>query len=283
MIKSFLVLFFKKERLPFFVVFALLSAQAATQTNWYPPDPQNTLVIDTSKGRIVVEMRPDLAPMAVARIKLLSREHVYDGLLFHRVVANYVDQTGNPNNHDGGVSSHPNLPPEFRAVLKPGQIDAVAARRSDGISGFIGATPVDAGVNPAGAGSIRVWADYCAGMAGMGREADPGSANSEIFFMREASRSLDHDYTPWGRVVVGLEVVRAIAIGEPPAHPDRMERVRQMADLPAAERPRFEVIDTRSSEFKADIDAVRRRKGADFTVCDVKVRVRTPAGGSGER
>ena len=123
MFKSFLVLFFKKEH--FLLVSCLLCVNAAP---WYALNPARTLVIDTSKGRIVLDMRPDLAPAAVARIKQLAQEHVYDGLLFHRVIDHFVDQTGNPNNHDGGVSRHPDLAPEFFAKLTDKQIDAVATR-----------------------------------------------------------------------------------------------------------------------------------------------------------
>ncbi len=252
----------------------LAAVPAAAASPWWNLDPTNTLVIDTSKGRIVVEMRPDFAPLAVARIKLLAREHVYDGLLFHRVIDAYVDQTGNPNNHDGGTSVHPNLPPEFRFTLQASGIDAIATRSSDGISGFVGGTPFQASPDPAHPGEWRAWAAYCAGVVGMGREADPGSANSEIFFMRAASRSLDHDYTPWGRVVQGLDVVRAIAVGEPPAHADRMSRVRLMAELPRPEQPRLQVMDTHSPDFAAAIAAARQARGADFSVCDVPVAVR---------
>eukprot|EP01041_Mallomonas_annulata_P035568 gene35568-58542_t len=70
-------------------------------------DPENTLVIDTTKGRIVIELRPEFAPQAVARVKQLAREQVYDGLQFHRVIEGFVAQTGNPNNRDGGTSRHP--------------------------------------------------------------------------------------------------------------------------------------------------------------------------------
>ena len=84
---------------------------------WRTPDPETVLVIDSTAGRIVVEMRPDLASKAVERVRLLAREHVYDGLLFHRVIDQFVDQTGNPNNKDGGVSNHPNLDPEFDARI----------------------------------------------------------------------------------------------------------------------------------------------------------------------
>jgi peptidylprolyl isomerase len=237
----------------------------------WQPDPANTLVVDTTKGRIVVEMRPDMAPLAVARIKLLAREHVYDGLLFHRVLDHYVDQTGNPNNRDGGTSRHPDLPPEFRFTLQEAALDAVAQRNADGIAGFLGATPIEASPDPARPGTWRAWGVFCPGVAGMGRQAAPDSANSELFFMRDASRSLDHDYTVWGRVVQGLDVVRAVAVGEPPAHPDRMIRVRVMADMPAGEQPRLELIDTRSAAFARAVQEARKARGADFSVCDVDV------------
>jgi peptidylprolyl isomerase len=250
--------------------FGLAALGAAPGSSWWPLDPQNTLVVDTTQGRIVVEMRPDFAPQSVARVKLLSREGVYDGLLFHRVIDGFVDQTGNPNNHDGGVSKHPNLPPEFTFTLQLKQIDAVAQRTSDGITGFVGATPF-AAVHAAQPGAWRAWGIYCDGVVGMGRQADINTANSEIFFMRAPSRRLDHDYAVWGRVVQGLDVVRAVSVGEPPAHPDKMLRVRVMADLPPADRPKLAVIDTASPEFKATVATLRQQRGADFTPCDVPI------------
>jgi peptidylprolyl isomerase len=257
-------------------VLGIAAFGAGPDRNWWPLDAENTLVVDTTKGRIVIEMRPDFAPRSVERVKLLSREKVYDGLLFHRVIDGFVDQTGNPNNHDGGVSSHPNLPPEFTFTLQQAQIDAVAKHASDGITGFVGATPFAAG-HAAQPGAWRAWGVYCEGVVGMGRQADINTANSEIFFMRAASRRLDHDYSVWGRVVQGLDVVRAINVGEPPAQPDKMLRVRVMADLPVSERPKLEVIDTRSAAFQADIQALRQQKGADFTLCDVPIATRPTA------
>ncbi len=212
--------------------------------------------------------------MAVARIKQLARERVYDGLLFHRVIDGYVDQTGNPNNRDGGVSDHPNLAPEFRVSLTPAQMDAVATTGPGEMTGFIGATPFQASPDPARPGSWRVWAAYCDGVAGMGRESDPASANSEIFFMRAANRSLDHDYTPWGRVVSGLDVVQHMAVGEPPAQPDRMIKVSVMMDMKLPDQPKLHVINTRSAAFESELNAVRRRLGENFSVCDVKITTR---------
>ena len=257
---------------------AALLAPAAHAGEWRPLDPSQTLVIETTKGPIVVEMRPDFAPLAVERIKLLAREGVYDGLLFHRVVDHFVDQTGNLNNKDGGVSRHPDLAPEFTFRMKQPQSAAVVSRSSDAISGFVGATPFAAASdielqrNPQ-AGRLA-WGAYCPGVAGMGRQAAETTANSEIFFMREASRRLDRDYTVWGTVVQGLDVVRAMTVGEPPANPDKMIKVRLAADLPPAERPRIEVLDEHSAAFTTLVEQVRAAKGADFTVCDIQVPTR---------
>jgi len=78
-------------------------------------DPENTLVIETSKGPVVIELRPDLAPKHVERIKALAREKFYDGIVFHRVIPGFMAQTGCPQGRGTGGSSHENLPAEFNA------------------------------------------------------------------------------------------------------------------------------------------------------------------------
>jgi peptidylprolyl isomerase len=270
--------FFSKKKAFFATLAAVFAPGWGLAAEWKVLDPDNTLVIDSSRGRIVVAMAPQFAPLAVARVKQLAREHVYDGLLFHRVIDGFVDQTGNPNNHDGGVSSHPDLPPEFLFPLNDAQISAVVARRSDGISGFVGVQPFAAMAVPGKAGHWRAWGAYCAGVAGMGRQAAITTANSEIFFMRAPARRLDHDYAVWGFVVAGLDAVRGAAVGEPPAHPDRMVRVRVMADIAAGERPDVAVMDTASAAFGKIVQAARAKFGADFSVCDVGVPVREGSG-----
>ena len=76
-------------------------------------DPENTLLIETTKGRVVIEMRPDLAPNHVAHIKKLAREHFYDGIVFHRVIDGFMAQTGDPTGTGTGSSKYPNLKQEF--------------------------------------------------------------------------------------------------------------------------------------------------------------------------
>ena len=78
-------------------------------------DPENTLVIETSKGPVVIELRPDLAPKHVERIKTLAREGFYDGIVFHRVIDGFIAQTGCPQGRGTGGSKLPNLPAEFNA------------------------------------------------------------------------------------------------------------------------------------------------------------------------
>ncbi len=78
-------------------------------------DPENTLIIETSKGTVTIELRPDLAPKHVDRIKQLAREKFYDGIVFHRVIDGFMAQTGCPQGRGTGGSKHPNLPAEFSA------------------------------------------------------------------------------------------------------------------------------------------------------------------------
>jgi peptidylprolyl isomerase len=78
-------------------------------------DPENTLIMETSKGTVVIELRPDLAPKHAERIKKLARENFYDGIVFHRVIAGFMAQTGCPDGRGTGQSKHPNLKAEFNA------------------------------------------------------------------------------------------------------------------------------------------------------------------------
>nr|WP_092866396.1 peptidylprolyl isomerase [Hyphomicrobium facile] len=78
-------------------------------------DPENTLVIETTKGPVTIELRPDLAPKHVERIKTLARNGFYDGIVFHRVIPGFMAQTGCPQGRGTGSSDLPNLPAEFNA------------------------------------------------------------------------------------------------------------------------------------------------------------------------
>ncbi|MFN3628254.1 MAG: peptidylprolyl isomerase, partial [Parvibaculum sp.] len=76
-------------------------------------DPENTLIMEIPHGTVVIEMRPDLAPKHVARIKELAREGFYNGVAFHRVIDGFMAQGGDPTGTGTGGSDLPDLPAEF--------------------------------------------------------------------------------------------------------------------------------------------------------------------------
>jgi cyclophilin family peptidyl-prolyl cis-trans isomerase len=99
--------------------FLFAVAPALAQPAALPPgtDPQNTLLIDTTQGRIVVKLRNDLAPKHVAQIKKLAQDKYYDNVPFHRVITGFMAQTGDGQNGNGtGGSKYPNIPAEFSNV-----------------------------------------------------------------------------------------------------------------------------------------------------------------------
>ena len=88
----------------------------------------------------------------------------------------------------------------------------------DRCEGIIGSLPVVKGIDP----FMPAWVAHCSGTVAMGRQSNPNTANSEIYITRNSVRALDHDYTVLGRVLAGQAVVDALAVGEPPANPDRI-------------------------------------------------------------
>jgi peptidylprolyl isomerase len=170
---------------------ALVPALAAPPKLPTGVDPNNAIVIDTTKGRIIIKLRNDLAPNHAERIKQLARDGFYDNVPFHRVIDGFMAQTGDGQNHDGtGGSKYPNLKAEFSNV------------------------PFKRGI---------------VGMARRGGNND--SANSQFFIMYRETDSLNGQYTVVGEVVDGMKVVDKLAKGEPVEHPDQMTKVQVAADM----------------------------------------------------
>jgi peptidylprolyl isomerase len=96
-------------------------------------DKANAIVIDTTKGRIVIKLRTDLAPQHAERIKLLAREGYYNNVPFHRVIEGFMAQTGDGKNFNGtGGSKYPNLAAEFSNVpFKRGIVGMARAASND--------------------------------------------------------------------------------------------------------------------------------------------------------
>ena len=90
-------------------LFIAAPAQAATEKL----DPENTIYLDLKDGRVVIKLRPDLAPNHVAQIKKLTRQGFYDGIVFHRVIDGFMAQTGDPTGTGMGGSKEPDIKAEF--------------------------------------------------------------------------------------------------------------------------------------------------------------------------
>jgi peptidylprolyl isomerase len=154
------------------------------------PDPQNTLVLDTTKGQIVIRLRADLAPNHAERLKTLARDGFYNDAPFHRVIEGFMAQTGDGARGDGrGKSKYPDLKQEFSNV------------------------PYTRGI---------------VGMARGGHSVD--SANSQFFIMYTDYPSLNGKYTVVGEVVSGMNVVDRLKKGEPVQNPDRIVKAQVLAD-----------------------------------------------------
>jgi peptidylprolyl isomerase len=252
--------------------------------DWRTPDPENVLVIDTTKGRIIVELEPRMAPAHVERVRTLTRQGFYNGRTFFRVIDGFMDQTGDPTETGSGGSTLPDLEPEFSQRRGADFPMAVIDHPLGKDAGFVGSLPVisepGAGMALMADGRVPVWGSYCPGVLGMARAQAENTGNSQFFIMRATYPSLNRRYTAFGRVLSGMNAVTSIKVGEPVAEPrDAMTQVRVLADIPAAERPQVRVVDTASRWFAARAAQEAERAGAGFNICDLEVPVdiRDPA------
>jgi peptidylprolyl isomerase len=225
------------------------SALAQAASDWRTVAPENLLVIDTAKGRVLVEVSPLAAPNHVERIRTLANQGFYDGLKFHRVIPNFMAQTGDPQGTGQGGSDLPDLKAEFS--FRRGA-DAAFARlpTASGVVGLVGALPVqtqpDAQMMITADFKVDAGGLFCTGVLGMARAGSPDSANSQFFLMTGERDILNGQYTAFGRVLSGQETLRALNAGSEAedgkvANPDVMTRVRMASALPEGERPTVRV------------------------------------------
>ena len=260
-------------------------AQATAPADWRTVAPENLLVIDTAKGRILVELEPRMAPQAVNRIRTLANQRFYDGLKFHRVITDFMAQTGDPLGTGQGGSELPDLAGEFqfRRGRDAGFVPVTAT--PEGQAGLVGSMPVvtqpDAQMMVTADFKARAQGLFCPGVAGMARASSPDSANSQFFLMTGPKDSLNGNYTPFGRVVAGMDVVRALKAGSEAGNgavtdPDVMTRARIAAALPEGERPAVRVMT--GAGVQAEVARVRTEQGAAFDICDVQPPVEVVGG-----
>nr|WP_313428291.1 peptidylprolyl isomerase [Brevundimonas diminuta] len=264
---------------------ALLAGGAMAQSggqsgDWRTVAPENLWVIDTAKGRILVELEPRAAPNHVERIRTLTNQGFYDGLKFHRVIPNFMAQTGDPQGTGAGGSELPDLKGEFTFRRGRDSGFVPVENSGPGLRGIMGSIPVvtqpDAQMFVTADFKTSAQGLFCPGVAGMARAGSPDSANSQFYLMMGQNDNLNGAYTVFGRVVQGLDVVKALKAGNdandgavgPDA--DVMTRARLASAMPEAERPTIRVAVPGSAPFNAAVEAARAEKGASFGICDVQ-------------
>jgi len=254
-------------------------AVAQAPSDWRTIAPDNLWVIDTSKGRVLVELDPTVAPGHVERIRTLTGRGFYDGLKFHRVLSGFMAQTGDPQGTGEGGSDLPDIAAEL--TFRRGQDTAFAPVQTSapGVRGIAGSIPVmtqpDAQMMVTADFKVDAGGLFCPGVAGMARSNDLNSANSQFFLMMGQNDNLNGGYTVFGRVIDGLEVVEALKVGVEAQNgavvdPDTMTRVRLASAMPEGERPVARVLDPRSAAFGERVAALRAEKGTAFRLCDIQ-------------
>lgn len=149
-------------------------------------DPENTLILEITHGRVVIEMKPDVAPNHCARIKELAREGFYDGIVFHRVIDGFMAQTGDPTGTGTGGSGQ-NLDQEFndtehlRGVCSMARAQPVNSADSQFFICFDDASFLD--------GQYTAWGQVIEGMENVDKikRGEPVADPDEIVTMRVAA------------------------------------------------------------------------------------------------
>lgn len=259
-------------------------APAAAQANaeWRTVAPDNLLVIDTAKGRILVELSPLAAPSHVERIRTLANQGFYDGLKFHRVIPDFMAQTGDPQGTGQGGSDLPDLKAEFSFRRGPDAGFASVPNGGQALVGLVGTLPVqtqpDAQMMITADFKVDAHGLFCPGVLGMARAGSPDSANSQFFLMTGERDILNGQYTALGRVVSGLDVVKALKAGSEGEdgkvdNPDGMTRVRMASALPEGERPTVRVMTSAAAVAQAPVPASGR-----LNVCDIPLTAEVSGG-----
>lgn len=222
---------------------------AADTENWRAADLENIIVFETTSGRIVIEMLPDVAQAHAEQFRAIIRSGDYDGTSFHRVIDDFMAQGGDIFALKGRESGLPDIPGEFTfrrdPVAMPMDALGVADVARDGyIHGFPVRTQASWISEMSSDGLVESYIPHCPSVVSTARTSDPNSANSQFFLMRGRADHLDRTYTAWGRVIEGQTSVMRIRTGEPPATPDILQRAVMAADLLEGERPAIYVMRT---------------------------------------
>lgn len=266
--------------------------KSSKPSDWRAIDNDNSLYLELSTGRVVIELAPQFAPLHAANIKALVREGYFDGLVIMRVQENYVVQWGDPTEKKMPQKAKKNLPPEFSVPVNK-EIPIPFTRLPD-IDGYAKQVGFSNGFHSArDAKSANTWLAHCTGTVGVGRDNDVASGGgTELYVVTGHSpRHLDKNITLVGRVVQGMSLLTVLPRGtgalgfyEKPEQYVPIKSMRVAADVPEADRTQLEIIRTDTLTFTAMVEALRNRGGDWYKVpaghielCNVPLAVRLRA------
>ena len=266
-----------KRLLPALALFAAGQSALADPPDspWRPVDPENLILFDmgvaeTGSARIIaIELFPESAPANAAAMRHAARSGYYDGEFFYRVVETHVAQAGK----------------EFDQLLEGMDRVPLEAERAVSAKGFdpLGSPDLyapDVGHREGfavGREGDQEWLLNCPGAVGMARDNDPDTGVAEFYIPLLPRRYLDRNYTIFGRVIDGMDLVNRLARVEPfdeeetealfgddaplayqmrqyrrsKLDPNRIVSAKVAADLPEDERPAYEVMQTSSPDWEA--------------------------------
>jgi peptidylprolyl isomerase len=273
---------------------------ATDSQTWRDVSPDNLALIETKYGTVAVELAPEFAPNHVARVRKLLHAHFYDGLTFYRVIDGFVAQGGADQDTsataDAPVNPEilkkwPQMKAEFdttlpkSAVFTPlGNPDLVAPEVGY-VNGFAaGRDPKDG----------KAWMIQCPGVFAFARDNAEDTATTEFYIViGEAPRRLDRNLTAFGRVLSGMQYLQKLNRGNPDvdsgviadvAQRDPILHMTLASDMPAKDRPHYQVMRTDSPAFAKLLDG-KRRPAPEFyhrpegfpnlDICGVPAPVRT--------
>jgi peptidylprolyl isomerase len=262
---------------------------ASAPADWRVLDAQNTLYMELTGGRVIIELAPQFAPRNVANVFALVRGNYFDGLPIMRAQDNYVVQWGDPDSKKPVGVAQRTVAAEFERPLRGLTITKLADPDSyASVVGFLDGFPVAA--DPA---LGRAWPVHCYGMVGAGRDndVDTGGGTELYVVIGQAPRHLDRNVTLLGRVVQGMELLSVMPRGkgamgfyQSPAERTPIKSIRVAADVPAAQRTELEVLRTDTPTFLAYVSARANRveewfkvPAGHIDVCNIPVPVRARA------
>jgi peptidylprolyl isomerase len=256
-----------------FALSALLAALTVCQagaSEWRDVDPENLAVMDLTQGRILIELAPQFAPHHAERFRALARSKFYDGQSFYRVIDGFVAQGGIGEGDDKKRPEWPSLKAEFDRNIGI-DVEYAPLGSPDLFADEVG--HIDGFPTGRSRKDKRMWMLHCPGTIAMARDNDPNSGGTEFYVpIGHAPRRLDRNLTAFGRVLEGMQFIQKLNRGDPKvesgviqdaAKRDPILRVQIAADMPPADRPRVQVMDTMSKQFK-DYKDQRRNPAPEF-------------------